>query len=318
MAAQGSDGSMVLAGEDHPVWAAAARHLARARAADSGGPVPIDVRGGEGIEALKAWLRTLLPHSSKFLRELDLMRASPSTARVVVDALPEPSAVAVIRAGRGREDLSVFAADPAAAGSLAVQLPTPGVTLLLSAMDNHLVEGVCEALQLSRGMRPVWREDCGLFVMQDDCGVQAVLQTMRLPPGYSIGPLRVSDARTVEATWKYRNAESLDMVRRCIWDLPSAGVRYHASAMDEEGQLVSWCLTYKYGAIGLMYTVPEHRGRRLARLCAASVLARLLSDRSASCAPFAFVVNGNEPSMRLLSALGFSRVADQCWAGVEP
>lgn len=104
-------------------------------------------------------------------------------------------------------------------------------------------------------------------------------------------------------------------------------------------KLVSWCLEYEYGALGMLYTLPEYRGQGLAKavvlgflfkmfggdtqLCReAAIVQAVLNDQNAEadvniCAAFTYIESSNATSQHLFNAIGFEKAADVLWAGIE-
>jgi RimJ/RimL family protein N-acetyltransferase len=85
-----------------------------------------------------------------------------------------------------------------------------------------------------------------------------------------------------------------------------------------EGELVSWCMIYDYGALGMLHTIPGHRGRGLAK---AAVQALLLLIRESPtdmrCPPFCYIERSNDASRAVFTKLGFLRIDDALWAGMR-
>ena len=110
-----------------------------------------------------------------------------------------------------------------------------------------------------------------------------------LPKGYEFSRLQPEDAVLIDSCWKYRTSTSRRRIRALIAEYPCLGIRYtnddgtnnsisigvnnnnnHDSLQpsllhNSLPLLVCWCLTYDYGALGMLHTLPAHRGRGLAR-----------------------------------------------------
>lgn len=80
-----------------------------------------------------------------------------------------------------------------------------------------------------------------------------------LPPGLLLGTLLPGDAEVVNEMWKYKTGRSVEMVRSGIASRPSAGLR------NADGRLISWIVLRSDGSMGLLHTLPEYRGKGLAR-----------------------------------------------------
>jgi hypothetical protein len=106
------------------------------------------------------------------------------------------------------------------------------------------------------------RNGSGSIHSSDLAGVPAV------PEGYELGALTAPDAELVDDRWPYRDATTLDMVRECIVERPSAAVRWN-------GTLVAWATTRSDGSVGMLHTEAEHRKRGLASIIVSSLVAQL-------------------------------------------
>ncbi|KAJ8361478.1 hypothetical protein SKAU_G00180030 [Synaphobranchus kaupii] len=97
----------------------------------------------------------------------------------------------------------------------------------------------------------------------------------RLFKGDSSPPLRLSSldeshVDLVNRTWKFgQGALSVRMIQDMICSFPSCCL------LNEEGKAVAWILTYATCALGLLYTVPEYRGRGYAKILISTMATRL-------------------------------------------
>ncbi|KPP71216.1 glycine N-acyltransferase-like protein 3-like, partial [Scleropages formosus] len=118
----------------------------------------------------------------------------------------------------------------------------------------------------------------------------------------NIVPLTADHAELVNSNWKYgRNAMSYNSVKNYITNFPSWCV------LDKSGKPVSWILMYQHGAMGLLYTVPEHRRKGYAKLLI-SIMAKHLLEQGYPV--YCFVDEGNEASYRLFTSMGFRHKPD--------
>eukprot|EP01034_Spumella_vulgaris_P023343 gene23343-29556_t len=114
-------------------------------------------------------------------------------------------------------------------------------------------------------------------------------------------------------------------VREMIHSQRCVGVRYTpsvdtpTSSTVRDSQLVAWCLTYRYGAIGMLYTLEEHRKKGLANAVVRELLSRSSSSHSHGAPPFCYIESSNEASQRLFCGqLGFARHSHVLWVGLKP
>lgn len=87
------------------------------------------------------------------------------------------------------------------------------------------------------------------------------------------------------------------MIRNMIANFPSCCV------LDAEGKPVSWILTYASLAMGMLYTLPEHRGKGYAKAVISTMAKRLhAQDFPVYC----FIEEENTISYKLFTNLGFT------------
>ena len=87
-----------------------------------------------------------------------------------------------------------------------------------------------------------------------------------------------------------------------IRHLPCIGVRYG-------GDLVCWCMTFPYGAFGMLHTVESHTHQNLAQAAVRKLVDRWLSH-NAGCLPFTYI-SSEMDEVQLFVSLGFTRIGDQ-------
>uniref|UniRef100_A0AAY4A3X1 Glycine N-acyltransferase-like protein n=1 Tax=Denticeps clupeoides TaxID=299321 RepID=A0AAY4A3X1_9TELE len=136
-------------------------------------------------------------------------------------------------------------------------------------------------------------------------GVPARTQcVMHLLPLFSvpedrIRPLQAEHAALVNSTWKYGgDHNSYNSVLGYISNHPSLCV------MDEGGGgPLSWVLVYHHLALGLLYTLPQHRRKGYAKTLVSRMAGRLLE---LGYPVYCFVEEGNSASYGLFTSLGFT------------
>uniref|UniRef100_A0A3Q4H2N7 Glycine N-acyltransferase-like protein n=1 Tax=Neolamprologus brichardi TaxID=32507 RepID=A0A3Q4H2N7_NEOBR len=112
-----------------------------------------------------------------------------------------------------------------------------------------------------------------------------------------ISSLNLSHVDLVNKTWKfggdekgYRTIENLNS------NFPSCCIT------DSQGQPVSWILVYDYCALGILYTLPEHRGKGYAKILI-SILAKKLHAEGYPV--YCYIEEDNVLSYKLFKNLGF-------------
>lgn len=113
--------------------------------------------------------------------------------------------------------------------------------------------------------------------------------------------LNESHLTLVNNTWKFGNEHSIPMIRNMILNMPSCCV------LDSDDQPVAWILTYPSCAMGMLYTILEHRGKGYAKALVTIMSRRLLSQ---GYPVYCFIEEENRVSYRLVTNLGFTEVAD--------
>ncbi|KAM8859505.1 glycine N-acyltransferase-like protein 3 [Spinachia spinachia] len=112
-----------------------------------------------------------------------------------------------------------------------------------------------------------------------------------------ISSLDLSHVDLVNQTWKFGgNKQGYMNIENLISHFPSYCIT------DDRGQPVSWILVYNYCALGILYTVPEHRGRGYAKVLISSMARRLRTD---GYPVYCFIEEGNMGSYKLFTNLGF-------------
>nr|XP_020453397.1 glycine N-acyltransferase-like [Monopterus albus] len=116
--------------------------------------------------------------------------------------------------------------------------------------------------------------------------------------GISLSSLDESHLGLVNQMWKFAKDEiAVSMIRNMITHFPSCCV------LDPEGKPVSWMLMYVSCAMGMLYTLPEHRGKGYAKVVVSTMAKRLHTE---GYPVYCFVEPENMVSYRLFKNLGFS------------
>lgn len=115
--------------------------------------------------------------------------------------------------------------------------------------------------------------------------------------------LSTAHAHLVNSTWKYGgDANSYNSVVNYITHNPSLCI------IKEDGcEPVCWLLLYHHFALGILYTLPQHRRKGYAKLLV-SVMSQNLLERGYPV--YGFVEEENEPSYKLFTSLGFKHSSD--------
>lgn len=101
----------------------------------------------------------------------------------------------------------------------------------------------------------------------------------------------------VNKTWKFGQSEkTYNNIKNLIGNFPSCCIT------DEQGQPLSWVLLYDYCALGMLYTLPEHRGKGYAKVLINSMAKRLSAE---GYPVYCFIEDENAVSYRLFKNMGF-------------
>ncbi|XP_023281663.1 glycine N-acyltransferase-like protein 3 isoform X1 [Seriola lalandi dorsalis] len=113
-----------------------------------------------------------------------------------------------------------------------------------------------------------------------------------------ISSLNLSHVDVVNKTWKFGGDEQgYNTIKNLISNFPSCCIT------DDQGQPVSWILVYDYCAMGMLYTLPEHRGKGYAKVLVGTMAKRLHAE---GYPVYCFIEEDNVVSYRLFKNLGFT------------
>jgi GNAT superfamily N-acetyltransferase len=242
--------------------------------------------------------------------------------------------------------------------------------IVVAALPHHWVPAVTRAL-VAHGRAvtftepcrtwqvpaPRWLELCAGFEGGGEGEVDpaAVAAAFGLPAGAELGALLPGDAGLVDSTWKYTAPGTVDVIRRSIETRPTAALRLRreggaggagagagAGGGGGELELVAWVLVRHDGSMGVLHTLPAHRGKgyaravvrfamltirrwqlRLSREAEAAAAAAAVGPAAEAAAraarygallePYCHIKIGNEASEKLFEGLGFVPVNDCTW-----
>lgn len=111
-----------------------------------------------------------------------------------------------------------------------------------------------------------------------------------------ISSLNLSHVDLVNKTWKFGGDEQRLNVENLISNFPSCCIT------DSQGEPVSWILLYDYCAMGLLYTLPEHRGKGYAKVMVTTMAKKLHAEGYPL---YCFIEEDNIVSYKLFKNLGF-------------
>ncbi|KAM3606678.1 uncharacterized protein V6R79_021075 [Siganus canaliculatus] len=143
------------------------------------------------------------------------------------------------------------------------------------------------------------RVPCG---KQSLCHMMVLEDVSHLAPvdssGMSLSTLDESHIGLVNQTWEFSEEnEAVRMIQNMVANFPSCCV------LDQEGKPVSWMLTYPSCAMGMLCTLPEHRGKGYAKVVISTLAKKLHSQ---GFPVYCYIEEGNLISHRLFTNLGFT------------
>ncbi|XP_026045977.1 glycine N-acyltransferase-like protein 3 [Astatotilapia calliptera] len=112
-----------------------------------------------------------------------------------------------------------------------------------------------------------------------------------------ISSLNLSHVDLVNKTWKFGGDEKgYRTIENLISNFPSCCIT------DSQGQPMSWILVYDYCALGMLYTLPEHRGKVYAKIVISTLAKKLHAE---GYPVFCYIEEDNVLSYKLFKNMGF-------------
>uniref|UniRef100_A0A665W282 Glycine N-acyltransferase-like protein n=1 Tax=Echeneis naucrates TaxID=173247 RepID=A0A665W282_ECHNA len=254
---------------------------------------------GDQLEKAEEELRRYLPKSQMVYGTLVLnkrVRADP--VKFIVDKWPE-FRVFICKPQCLQEDdlfkdLIIFTTDPAALKET-IKIPsvidwTKYICLGTDFRHIEIFTRMASEKQVPCNQRAV----CHMMTLEDVSRLPSIDSS-----GISLSSLNESHIDMVKAKWKFSGKEGAakSMIRNMIVNFPSCCV------LDAEGKPVSWILTYSSSAIGMLYTLPEHRRKGYAKVLVHAMARRFHAE---AYPVFCFIEEENIVSYRLFKSFGFT------------
>ncbi|XP_056590781.1 glycine N-acyltransferase-like protein 3 [Triplophysa dalaica] len=266
------------------------------------------ILGREELKDAESVLKQLFPESIKVYGCIfNINRGTPHNLEIVADKWPDFSVIICTPKVKGVKDregdfnmYSIYSNDKDALKHL---LKTPGVIdtdafTLLAGVDIRHLAAVQEFAD-EHGIP--WKVQCvmNVLMLQDTSHLclKESYARLRFPA------VSTAHAHLVNSTWKYGgDANSYNSVLNYITHNPSVCI-----VEEDRSEPVSWLLLYQHCALGLLYTLPQHRRKGYAKLLV-SIMSQNLLERGYPV--YCFVEEENEPSHKLFSSLGFKHSSD--------
>ncbi|KAF6723695.1 Glycine N-acyltransferase [Oryzias melastigma] len=258
-------------------------------------------------------VKRYLPRSLKvygFLILRNRVKSEPVT--VLVDKWPK-FRVIVCKPSYEKEsdvfkDILIFAND---ATILEETIRSPSVfewTRYLCIGTNRSHMEIIKAVAFEKNVPSNKLSECHVMILEDESRLPSI-ECSGFSSGFSLSSLDESHLDLVNQTWKFgKHDGTLGMIRNMIAHFPSRCM------LDPEGKPVSWILTYACCAMGMLYTLPEHRGKGYAKAVISS-MARTLKAQGYPV--YCFVEEENAVSYQLFTSMGFTEDPSdkQVWFG---
>ncbi|XP_037394375.1 glycine N-acyltransferase-like protein 3 [Pygocentrus nattereri] len=251
----------------------------------------------EELKLAEKTLRHYLPKSQQvygFVVLINRVEADP--VDVLVDHWPDFSVLLVKPMRQEEADLykgvCIFAKDGVALKNVLLETDILDWTQYLCLSFDLCYEETVKAVAANRGVKGTKMSVCHMIKL-DDC---SDLPTDGL--SVQVSSLQESHTALVNSTWKFGSGKfSERMIRNMILNFPSCCV------LDSDGQPVAWILTYCDCAMGILYTMPEHRKKGYAKALV-SIMAKKLHSEGYPL--YCFIEEHNRLSYSLFASLGFT------------
>ncbi|KAK7148365.1 hypothetical protein R3I93_012628 [Phoxinus phoxinus] len=166
--------------------------------------------------------------------------------------------------------------------------------ICLAAELHH--EKMLEFVAINRGVSMKKEAVCLKLVLRDPSKCSQI-DSLSL----KLSSLNESHLALVNSSWKFGCEHSKVMIKNMIVNFPSCCV------LDADDRPVAWILTYPSCALGMLFTVPEHRGKGYAKALVTIMSKRLHSQ---GYPVYCFIEEKNQLSYRLFTSLGFTEEPD--------
>ncbi|KAL6487901.1 hypothetical protein MHYP_G00045270 [Metynnis hypsauchen] len=251
----------------------------------------------EELKLAEKTLRHYLPKSQQvygFVVLINRVEADP--VDVLVDHWPDFSVLLVKPVQQEETDLykgvCTFAKDGVALKNVLLETDILDWTQYLCLSFDLCYEETIKAVAANRGVPGTRMSVCHMMTLHDSSD----LPTDGL--SVQVSSLQESHIALVNSTWKFASGKySERKIRNMILNFPSCCV------LDSDGQPVAWILTYCDCAVGILYTMPEHRKKGYAKALV-SIMAKKL--HSEGYPVYCFIEEHNSLSHRLFASLGFT------------
>lgn len=252
----------------------------------------------EQLKTAETQLKDLFPQSQQIYGYIALRnRVRSDPIHVLVDSWPEYNVILCKpqfkKRGDQFKDICVFSKDEASLKGVLEKKHVIDWTKYLCLGTDMCFEDMVWEVASEKQLSGTKVAACHMMTLQDVSSLPPVDSST-----ISIASLDESHIELINSFWKFGDKEhSVRMIQNMILHFPSCCV------LDSEGQPVSWILTYASCALGMLYTLPEHRGKGYAKALVSSMAKKLFAQ---GYPVYCFIEEENTLSYRLFKNMGFT------------
>ncbi|XP_030297605.1 glycine N-acyltransferase [Sparus aurata] len=256
---------------------------------------------GEQLKITESRLKRHFPRSLQaygyvvLLNRSDGVRADP--IKVLVDRWPDFSVIVFKPVCEQKGDLFkdtvVYATDEAILEETIRKTPVIDWSRYLCFGVNLRHLDIFKAVATEKRLPSQKRSVCHMMMLEDVSNLPSIDSS-----GISLSSLDESHIGVVNQTWKFAESDgSVRMIRNMLASYPSCCV------LDADAKPVAWILTYMSCAMGMLYTLPEHRQKGYAKILISAMAKRLHAQGSPV---YCFIEEENVVSYKLFKNMGFT------------
>ena len=290
------------------------------------------------LQSLKSQLGRYLPNSSEtygyishHLRSLQsnnnnnnfFLHTSALDYEFAVDDIISPCFLMMTKSNPSITDYSVFIFNPEGFNDSCLNRISDAIAnnkrkhITISILDTSLEQKLKLTLQ-ERGYSTHHASNYYLTYCSNFYSEEIIYPNIQLPEGFGFCELSTEDVQSINDGWDYKDADSLQLLKHLLQTKPTVGIKDVAN-----DKLVCWIFLHDYNAIGVLQTHDDYRRKGLARACVQEHLRKIRSavdeeSSKAQFAPFAYIYEENQSSLRLFEQLNFKCIENKLlWMQLE-
>ncbi|XP_068183602.1 glycine N-acyltransferase [Antennarius striatus] len=254
---------------------------------------------GEQLKQAETALKRYLPQSLLLYGSLVQINKThlvqPISVKVLVDKWPEFSviiSVLQVKQGDSFSEMYVYVKDAAILEeTIRKHSLVDWTNDLIIGTDLHHID-IFRVMGSENNLISRRMSLCRMMILEDISHLPSIDSS-----GISLSSLDESHVALVNQKWKFsEDNKTAEIIRNMITRFPSLCI------LDAEGKPVSWILVYMTCAIGMLYTVPEYRGKGYAKVLITAIAKWLHAE---GYPVYCFIEEENENSYKLFKKMGF-------------